>query len=255
MDSVLETSGLICGYGKREVTAPLSLSLTRGSITVLLGANGCGKSTLLRTLCGAQPALGGEVTIMGRKLAELSPRKLAQMVSLVYTDRSGAGGLTVEQTVALGRQPYTGFFGRLSDSDREAVDHALHTLGIASMRHRFTATLSDGERQKTMIARALAQATPLIVLDEPTTFLDVASRLEVMELLRTLVQDGKTILLSTHDVHEALPMANEAWLMTNGTMTCGAPDALTRSGAFDTLFPGRNLTFNPLTQTFRIDRS
>lgn len=250
--TLLHTDRLVAGYPRHRVTSPLNLDLPSGSLTVLLGANGCGKSTLLRTLCGNQPSLEGSVTIGGREVRRMSTTEIARNVSLVCTDRSMAGGLTVEETVALGRHPHTGFFGRMGRDDRKAVDEAIETMGIGGMRRRHTATLSDGERQKTMIARALAQETPLIVLDEPTSFLDVASRLDVMALLGRLSAAGKTILLSTHDVGEALQVADAAWLMADGHITTGTVAELKTSGAFERLFAGRGITFDTIAGDYRL---
>lgn len=251
--ALLNASSLTIGYrGHSPVAGPVDLSLDQGVMTVLLGANGCGKSTLLRTIAGAQPPLGGTLTIGSTDISRLKPSELAKTVSLVCTDRTMAGGLTVGQTVALGRQPHTGFFGRLSAADRVIVDQAMETMGIASMRDRYTATLSDGERQKTMIARALAQETPLIILDEPTTFLDVAARLDVMAMLQRLASQGKTILFSTHDVTEALAVAPQAWLMTRGTVTSGPVETLIATGALNHLFPDPRITFNPTARTFTL---
>ena len=248
----LKTSGLVAGYSRRKVTAPLDLELEGGTLTVLLGANGCGKSTLLRTLCGNQRPMEGCVEICGRDIRRMSGQELARYTSLVCTERQMAGGLTVAETVALGRQPHTGFFGRLSATDRRVTEEAMEAMGIAEMRDRHTATLSDGERQKTMIARELAQATPLIVLDEPTSFLDVASRLDVMALLGRLARDGKTILLSTHDVGEALCVADSAWLMSDGRIESGSVAELRESGAFGRLFADRGIVFDSAAGDYRI---
>lgn len=252
MTPILSTRNLTIGYPRHEVARDLSLSLGQGELTVLLGANGCGKSTLLRTLCGLQPPLEGIVELCGKNLADMPARRRARMVSLVCTDHGMSGGLTVEEAVALGRQPYTGFFGRLSHEDRTCVDAALADMGISGMARRYVATLSDGERQKVMIARALAQHTPLIVLDEPTTFLDVASRLDVMAMLSRLARAGKSILLSTHDVTEALTVADSAWLMADGCITSGRVDRLAADGAFDRLFTDRGIRFDAEARAYRI---
>ena len=157
--------------------------LHRGELTSLIGLNGAGKSTLLRTLCGFQPAVSGTVRVLGRELSEYSSHELALTVGVVLTERTNAGGLTVRELVALGRQPHTGFFGRLGERDREVVSEAMSAVGIAHKADSYVSELSDGERQRTMIAKALAQECPVIVLDEPTAFLDVASRIETMSLL------------------------------------------------------------------------
>ena len=258
---ILKTDNLTVGYQARKHAEPtcvlshLDLTLPKASLTLLIGANGSGKSTLLRTLSGAQPAIAGAVSIDGRTIAELPLRERAKLLALVYTDRTGGGGLTVRELVALGRQPYTGFIGRLSADDKATVDRALQAVGIAHKADCYTATLSDGERQKAMIARALAQQTPLIILDEPTAFLDIASRLEVMQLLARLVkEDNKTILLSTHDLASAISVADRLWVVDaiNRTIIEGPSENLIADGTMDRVFPERPVRYNPAINDFTI---
>lgn len=258
--NVLETYDLAVGYrgqrdsGDKLVLGGLSLTLPEATVTVLIGANGIGKSTLLRTIAGAQPALAGRVTIAGKDVAGISPRRRARILSLVYTDRTGGGGLTVREVVSLGRQPYTGFLGRLDEDDRAIVENAMDAVGITDKADRYLASLSDGERQKTMIARALAQQTPLIVLDEPTAFLDVASRLEIMQMLGRLAADeGKTVLLSTHDIAPALSIADRLWVVDAAASTIieGPVSQVIGSGAMERVFPGRNVTFDRNAADYR----
>lgn len=258
---ILTTDNLTVGYQARKHSEPnrvlstLNLALPQSSLTLLIGANGSGKSTLLRTLSGAQPAITGYVSIDNRPIADLSLRERAKLLALVYTDRTGGGGLTVRELVALGRQPYTGFIGRLSADDKAVVDKALQAVGIAHKADSYTATLSDGERQKAMIARALAQQTPLIILDEPTAFLDIASRLEVMQLLARLVrQENKTILLSTHDLASAISVADRLWVVDaiNRTIIQGPSQELITDGTMDRVFPNRPVCYNPTLNDFTI---
>ena len=211
---VIEGKGLCIGYkvGKsvKQVHAGLDFKLRRGELTCLLGANGAGKSTLLRTLAAAQPPLGGELDLLGKPVAVYSERERSRAIGVVLTDKTQVGGLTVFELAALGRQPHTGFFGRLSREDKAIVGHALSAVGVGEKAGHYIAELSDGERQKVMIAKALVQECPVILLDEPTAFLDVVSRIEIMSLLHRLaVSEGKAILLSTHD-----PLAAHfrAWL-------------------------------------------
>lgn len=248
------TAGYRSGANVTEVISEASLQLRSGEVTCLLGANGAGKSTLLRTLCGQQPPLAGRVLINGCEISSLRPKETARLISVVYTERTHAGGLTVEETVGLGRQPYTGFFGRIDDDDRTVIDDSLSAVGISSLRYRYLATLSDGERQKVMIARALAQQTPLMLLDEPTSFLDVASRLEVMDLLARLAAGkGKAILLSTHDVAPAISVASSLWLvMPDKRIVTGPADKLIAEGAMDRLFQGRAIHFDPAARDYRL---
>lgn len=250
---VISARDLTIGYGDRAIATGITVDLYAGELTMLAGANGRGKSTLLRTLAGVQPPLDGTVTVGGRNLASLSPRMLSKTVSLVYTDRTLAGALTVSEVVALGRQPYTGFFGRLGADDRRIVADAMEAVGITPLAGRYLATLSDGERQKAMIARALAQDGEIIILDEPTAFLDAASRLETMALLGDLARGrSKAVLLSTHDIAEAVDSADRAWLITpDRTLVAGTTASLIADRSFDRLFPDRGITFDPASHRFR----
>jgi len=254
---ILTTHGLMAGYGKRSVIGPADLQLHRGSLTVLVGSNGIGKSTLLRTLSGAQKAIAGTVSLSGRDLSDYSLNEIARQMSVVYTDRTSAGALSVWETVALGRQPHTGIFGHLSSEDKRIINESLDILGIGTMRDRLLATLSDGERQKTMIARALAQATPLIILDEPTSFLDAASRIEIMQFLRQLCdKHSKSILLSTHDIGPALDVADYLWVVDRNTrhIECGARDNIIATGIMDRVFDSRNVRFDATTGDYRFSQ-
>ena len=239
---VLEGEGIATGYRQGKLVAEvhhgLDFSLSGGELTCLLGCNGAGKSTLLRTLAGMQPPLSGRLELMGRPLEAYSAHERSKTIGVVLTDRMQAGGLTVYELVALGRQPYTGFFGRLTSADKALVWRALEEVGMGGKARRYVAELSDGERQKAMIAKVLVQECPLILLDEPTAFLDVESRMEVMRLLRKLaVEERKAVLLSTHDVDQALAMSDRLWLMTQEReMLCGTTEDLVLSGAMDRLF-------------------
>lgn len=193
----------------RKVLKDINLSIFSGELVCLLGPNGIGKSTLLRTLSGLLPKLSGSIMINGRALEEYSEKELSKQVGVVLTDHPQLRNMRVEELVALGRAPYTNFFGGLSSEDKVFVDEAISLVGIDKLRGRMIRELSDGERQKVMIARALAQQTPVIILDEPTAFLDFPSKVEVMKLLRNLAHDmHKTILLSTHDLDLAVRLAD-----------------------------------------------
>lgn len=247
---VIEGKDLGIGYshGKQlhTVHSQLNFRLREGELTCLLGANGAGKSTLLRTLAAAQPALSGTLHLLGRPLSEYSERERSRTIGVVLTDKTQAGGLTVYELVALGRQPHTGFFGRLRKEDKKLVEHALQAVGIAHKAHSYTAELSDGERQKVMIAKALVQECPLILLDEPTAFLDVVSRIEIMTLLHRLAsEEKKAILLSTHDIEQALVLSDRLWLLTREEgLQCGVTEDLILSNRMDTLFPHEDIRFD-----------
>lgn len=240
---ILATYDLSIGYrtGKRKsvVMQDLNLELHGGRLTALLGQNGIGKSTMLRTIAGSQPPLAGIVSLDGHSIEEYSRRDLSLRMSLVFTDRTQAGGLTVRQLVSLGRYPHTGFFGRLGRRDEDVVEKAMEATAIGHKSTAFVAELSDGERQRAMIARALAQETPIIILDEPTAFLDVASRIEVVSLLHTLAREqGKAVLLSTHDISQALSLADQLWIVTHDRKVLqGCTEDLVLSGAMQQMFP------------------
>ena len=249
-DTVLEGKNLTIGYGQGKKRNPvhrhLNFSLKKGELTCLLGEIGSGKSTLLRTLSGTQAPLEGELLLQGKPLSSYSERARSRQIGIVLTDRTQAGGLTVEEVVGLGRQPHTGFFGQLTSHDRRLIQEAMEATGIIHKAKRYTAELSDGERQKAMIAKALVQECPLILLDEPTAFLDVVSRIEIMTLLHRLaVEQQKAILLSTHDIEQALVLADRLWLLSakEGLQT-GMTEDMVLSGKMDTLFPGRNILFD-----------
>ena len=214
--TAITTNRLTVGYRGHRVVEDISLSLPCGRLVCLLGPNGAGKSTLLRTLCGFQPPIAGTVTISGNDITTMSAAEVARLVSVVLTDRPLTSSLTAAEMVGMGRAPYTGFWGRLSDDDRRLVSEAMQTVGIAPLATRRMGQLSDGELQKVMIARALAQHTPVIVLDEPTAFLDYPSKVAVMKTLARLAHDeGKTILMSTHDLELAAQLGDELMEIEN----------------------------------------
>lgn len=214
--TAITTNRLTVGYRGHRVVEDISLSLPCGRLVCLLGPNGAGKSTLLRTLCGFQPPIAGTVTISGSDITTMSAAEVARLVSVVLTDRPLTPSLTAAEMVGMGRAPYTGFWGRLSDDDRRLVSEAMQTVGIAPLATRRMGQLSDGELQKVMIAKALAQHTPVIVLDEPTAFLDYPSKVAVMKTLARLAHDeGKTILMNTHDLELAAQLGDELMKIEN----------------------------------------
>lgn len=250
-DTILTTDNLAVGYrnGKQQVTLlqGLNLSLEKGRLVALLGQNGAGKSTLLRAITADERPLDGTISVNGKNLLEMSQKDRSRLIGLVSTERIQAGALTVTELVGLGRQPHTGFLGRLDAEDHEIVRQAMTDAGIIDKANEYMASLSDGERQKAMIARALAQQTPIIILDEPTAFLDVASRIETMRLLQTLAHDrGKAVLLSSHDISQSLMLADELWLITTDRQVItGTSQQLVADGAMNRLFENRDIHFNP----------
>lgn len=229
----IETHDLSIGYPlnrreKKVIHTALNLQLFAGEVTCLLGLNGCGKSTLLKTLCGFLPPLSGNVTICDKPICQYSQNQLSTLVGVVLTEKSSAGGITVYELVSLGRYPHTDFFGRLKPEDHNIIKNSLQAVGILDKADRFVAELSDGERQKAFIAKALSQECPIIILDEPTAFLDVTSKVETMQLLGNLAStQGKSILLSTHDLDLAIRTSDRLWLLSSPTNSISATSAVT----------------------------
>ena len=289
-EETIRLTGLSIGYrGKHSVKCvadDISQAIHSGELTCLLGENGAGKSTLLRTLSGFLSPLAGEISILGRPLSSYKERELATVIGVVLTEKNNLQNMTVRELVGMGRSPYTGFWGRLSADDRRKVDDALSLVGIAALSDRMVQTLSDGERQKVMIAKALAQETPIIFLDEPTAFLDYPSKVEILHLLHRLSREmHKTIFLSTHDLELALQIADRLWLMPrrpdpekrgsaggsaggqevghgggrnggrNGgrSVTVGTPEDLSLDGTLDMFFRRKGVAFEKQTGLYRIE--
>jgi iron complex transport system ATP-binding protein len=255
--AAVEARRLSIGYranGKaHEVYPAISATASKAELVALVGRNGQGKSTLLRTLIGLQPPLGGAVYLHGKDLRSYPLRALATLVSYVSTDNVKIGNLKVFDLASLGRYPYTSWFGTLAQKDKEVVMHALDMVGMADHAWRNTACLSDGERQRVIIARALAQDTPIIVLDEPTAFLDIPNRYEIALLLKALAQEQRrTVLFSTHDLSIALNVADSIWAMCKGEFFQGAPQALLQQNVLDNLLQNTRLTVDHLTGDVRL---
>lgn len=210
-------SHLSVGYKiGHAVVSDINLTLQSGKLASLIGENGVGKSTLLKTLTGFLPKLEGSLLLDGKDISEFSQRALARQISIVLTQKPDVQNLTVEEIVGLGRSPYTGFFGKLHANDQQIVDESITAVGIEKLKNRMIQTLSDGERQKVMIAKALAQQTPIIFLDEPTAFLDFSSKVETFQLLQRMAHEmGKLVLLSTHDLELAVRFS-DTLLQVNG---------------------------------------
>ena len=242
-------------HNTKRVAEHLNASIHSGELTCLLGTNGVGKSTLLRTLSAFHPPLGGTIDLLDRPLSTYDDRQLATVIGVVLTEKSDIRNMTVEELVGLGRSPYTGFWGTLKEGDRKIVHEAIARVRIEPLTQRMVHTLSDGERQKVMIAKALAQETPIIFLDEPTAFLDFPSKVEVMQLLHNLTHTlQKTVFMSTHDLELALQIADKIWLMdrTNG-IAIGTPEDLSLEGKLSSFFSRKGITYDTETGFFRID--
>lgn len=254
----IELRHLRTGYTERRrsvvISPDLSLSIRPGEIVMLMGPNGSGKSTLMHTMAGLLPPLAGEVQLGEKPLSSLTMKEVARQLSLVLTERIPAGNMDVWEIVTIGRYPYTGFRGVLSVEDKRICEEALATCRLTELRERIFDTLSDGEKQRVMIARALAQETPLILLDEPTAHLDLPSRLEVTTMLRTLAHKlGKSILISTHELDLALGWADTIWLLDrSGAITAKAPEDLILDGDIERVFGDPRLRFDQERGEFSI---
>ena len=247
-DAVLRMSDLAVGF---DPAAPLlrklDAEIAGGELVCLLGPNGTGKTTLLRTVLGLHPPLGGEISLLGRGLTGLNRQARARLVGMVFPGRLLAGHLTVHELVALGRLPWTSWTGRPSDRDLCMAEQALVRVEAETLRERRVGTLSDGERQRVLIARALAQDTPLLLLDEPTAFLDLGNRVQVFRLLLALARDeGKSVLMSTHDLDLAMRHADRLWLIRprRRTLETGAPEDLWLEGVLQETFARQGLSFD-----------
>ncbi len=271
---------LTIGYaakGNQKVVAKgLNAAISSGELTCLLGRNGIGKSTLLRTLSAFQPPLGGNILIatpqgggevggsvtLAATGGTANADQLSRLIGVVLTEKPDVRNMTAEDLVGMGRSPYTGFWGTLDDEDRQIVDESMALVGITPLKARMVHTLSDGERQKVMIAKALAQQTPVIYLDEPTAFLDFPSKVETLQLLRRLAAtQGKTILLSTHDVELSLQLADRLWLLDTSSrdsaeaiLYVGTPQELAKQGRLGRFIERDGIAFDPATLQIRITK-
>ena len=257
--NTIHIKDLSIGYpGKGEVkvvAGHINAGINSGELTCLLGANGIGKSTLLRTLSAFQSKLSGEIFIQGKEIEQYKDKELSMAISVVLTEKCEVRNMTVTELVGLGRTPYTGFWGTLDEDDKRIVERSISLVKIEKLADRMVHTLSDGERQKVMIAKALAQETPIIFLDEPTAFLDFPSKVEMMQLLHRLSrQTNKTIFLSTHDLELALQIADKIWLMDkmNGVII-GTPEDLSLNGSLSAFFAHKGIIFDIETGLFRVD--
>lgn len=252
---MITLQNLSTGYGSHVVMQGINAELRQGELVSLLGPNGVGKSTLLRTLSAFQPALAGDIHIDGCPLSQLSIRERSRLIGVVLTERTSVQHMTVRSMVGMGRTPYTGFWGGLDDEDRRVVDDAMQKTGITHLQHRHINTLSDGERQKVMIAKAVAQETPIILLDEPTAFLDYPSKVDMMRMLLSLAHGmQKIIFLSTHDVEMALQLSDRVWLMTHEGIQEGKPDRLAVDGSLQHFLHHEGVSFNPADMTLHVHR-
>jgi iron complex transport system ATP-binding protein len=246
---VLQTQNLSIGYSLKKVrniiASNIDLSLKEGKLVSLIGVNGIGKSTLLRTLTGIQKPLDGNVILNGKQINHYNPLELAKQLSLVLTEKLPSSNLTVFELIALGRQPYTNWLGKLTEEDVSKVNTAMEVTGTTAYSAKKHHEISDGQLQKVLIARALAQDTPLIVLDEPTTHLDLQHKVSLFQLLKKLAHEtNKCILFSTHDIDMAIQLSDEMVIMTPGSTVLGKPSHFIENKTFDKLFSDEAVEFD-----------
>lgn len=254
-DKIVSIEGLRTGYasGSNEIIIlnDLNSEALKGELIAVIGKNGAGKSTLLRTIIGLQPAFGGKILHEGKELTEYSRLELARKVGFISTESVKATNMTVYDLVALGRYPYTNWTGRIDRENHLRILEAIDDSGMTSFSSRFIGELSDGERQRAMIARILAQDTGLMVMDEPTAFLDIGSKFEIFHLLHNLAKTtGKTIIFSTHDLQMAISQADKIWLLKDKGLVEGAPEDLMIQGEFDHIFDSSPARYNSDQGTF-----
>jgi iron complex transport system ATP-binding protein len=255
--NAIATIGLEIGYFSKKKKIPIAsaidFSIEPGKLVTLVGANGIGKSTLLRTLSGMQPKLNGKVMMAGKDLTSYSSLDRATQLSVVLTEAPASRNLTVRELISLGRQPYTNSFGMLSEKDRQEIQNAMEITETVSLEHRKCFELSDGQLQRVVIARALAQDTPLIILDEPTTHLDLYHRAYILKLLKRLTsEEGKTVLFSTHEIDLGIQLADIMIVMEKDATYVDEPGKLIEQGRFDSLFPEDTIHFDKQSGRFTI---
>lgn len=256
---MLRIEGLEVGYaGKKSrisIAKDIHFRLSAGEIAAIVGANGIGKSTLLRTLGKVQPKLSGSILVNDQSIEEFGSLEWAREISLVLTESTGSKNLTVQQLVSLGRHPYTNWIGSLSSHDIDKIREALKLVGLEELSYKKCHELSDGQLQKVMIARALAQDTRIMLLDEPTTHLDLYHKVQILKILQQIAhQTGKTILFTTHEIDLAIQLCDKILIMAENGCAFGKPEELIRTSHFSKLFPSDTIEFDPESASFKVNK-
>ena len=252
-ETILSVKELSIGYDTKAVANNINFKLEQGGLCAIVGVNGIGKSTLLRTIAGLQRPLSGAVTIRDTELSQFRSAQLAKEIAVVLTDPIATKNLTVIELVALGRQPYTNWLGQLSAKDQEAVEACLQTFELLPLKNQKCFELSDGQLQRVLIAKAMAQDTPLIILDEPTTHLDLAHKVAIFKALQQLAHaHGKTIVFTTHEINLAIQLCDFTLLLNGQDNPFGSPCELIEKGCFSKLFPEDVVTFDAKSGVFRV---
>ncbi len=252
-NSIISITSLKIGFSSAKHAFPilseLNASASRGELIAVIGRNGIGKSTLLRTLTGLQPVLRGNILISGKDISKYSRIELARKIGYISTEVVKVSNMSVYDLVALGRFPHTNWIGNIDSNSRDAITSAINKTGMEGYEFRPVAELSDGERQRAMIARVLAQDAEIMIMDEPTAFLDIAGRYEIIKLAYDLTRNGKTIIYATHDLNPALTTVDKIWLLLKDKLIEGSPEEMINNGSFDQLFESTSFSFDPLLRT------
>ncbi len=251
----LKASDLSIGYKSTAIAENINFALSEGELTAIVGINGIGKSTLLRTLGNVQPKLAGRLQIGEKELESYPPLELATKISLVLTEPIASKNMSVVELIALGRQPYTNWIGTLSADDKNKINKAISMLQLEELQHRKCFELSDGQLQRVMIARALAQDTAIILLDEPTTHLDLYHKVQILKLLKSIAhQTKKTVAFTSHEIEMAIQLCDKMLLLDSERNPFGQPCELIEQKAFHSLFPADTVSFDAATGSFRIEK-
>nr|WP_299174014.1 ABC transporter ATP-binding protein [uncultured Allomuricauda sp.] len=251
----ITVKNLIVGYKNKTVADNINFAIEPGQLCGIVGVNGIGKSTLLRTLGKLQPKLSGEIAIEGKALELNSSFELAKILSFVLTEQPASKNLTVQELIALGRQPYTNWIGTLTKEDKQQVEESLSSFLLKDLRNNKCHELSDGQLQRVLIARAMAQDTPLILLDEPTTHLDLYHKVQILKLLQQLAHaKKKTILFTTHEIDLAIQLCDKILILDGRANPIGTPKELIEQNHFDQLFPSEMVQFDAKTGSFKVNK-
>lgn len=256
-EKFIEIKNLSIGYKSKKqetvVAQGVSFNLLQGELTAIVGVNGIGKSTLLRTIGSVQKKLAGNILIEGEELSTFTTQILATKISLVLTEALSTKNLTVQELIALGRQPYTNWLGTLTQKDKEKTTEAIALVNIQDLQHKYCYELSDGQLQRVLIARALAQDTPLMLLDEPTTHLDLYHKVQLLKLLKDIAhKTQKTILFTTHEIEVAIQLCDKMLILTQNNSVFGQPCELIEGQYFEKLFPADMIQFDGTSGSFKI---
>ncbi len=248
---LLQAKELFIGYDN-AIVEDINVSLPKGELVCLVGANGSGKSTLLKTLIGFEPPLSGKILFQDQELSLLPSKQKAKTISIALTGNNFNSDITVKEFVTLGRHAHTNLLGKLNKEDLEIIDQSIQSVGIDELKNKSINQISDGEKQKATIARSLAQKTPIIILDEPTSFLDITSKFDLLSLLKTLAkEEQKSIILTTHDLELALKLADAVWLIHDKNLQSGSPEQMVQSGLINKAFDSKTITFDQNSTSFR----